>query len=296
MISLVDFDINIREPMERIRLATGNNEVNAKTFISGYIWGTPMGIKIHIEEDAFCVRNSSHGESVWNFPVGEGQSKKAILNELIGIKGLKLRLLTKDDVDFLNNHFPDMFTFEEAIDESEYIYDSVEHKEMAGMRFRNLRRTLNKFDREHRTKSVMLRTDSMGIARQIMETWGEQHGSRGELDTSGIEIDEFLLEHYDELGLIGTLTYIDGMPAAVAIGYPLSSDMCDIAEIKFLPTIKHLGYVAAEEFMKAFGNQYRYFNNEEDMGIKGLREYKQCLKPCKMITFWNAYLKENKNA
>lgn len=291
MIDLVDFDINIREQMERIRLQTHNDEINAKTFISGYIWGKPMGIRIHMEEHMYSVKNPCHGSTTWNFPVGEEKSKLAFIRKLICIKGLKFRLLTKDDVDFINKHFSDMFNVEEAADESEYIYDAVEHAEMAGKKFCHLRRLLNKFNRDHEIQSVILTKNNMQTAAKIMQTWAASHDQRGELDTSGIEIDQFLIDHYDELGLIGTLTFIDGTPSAVAIGYSISSNMCDIAEIKYMPTIKHLGYVTAEEFMKIFRSTYRYFNNEEDMGISGLREYKQCLKPCRMNVLYNAYLK-----
>ncbi len=294
MINLVDFDLLIRDQMENIRLKTNNHYINAKTFTSGYIWGTPMGIQIHMEDDMYAVKNPCHGPKTWNFPVGAEKAKIDYLNKLIGIDGLKLRLLTKDDVNFLNEHFQGMFSFEEAIDESEYVYDAVEHADMLGKRFNRLRRLLNKFNREHETRTVMLAENDMPIAESIMMSWASEHKVRGELDTSGVEIDRFLIDHYDELGLVGTLTYIDGIPSAIAIGYPIAQDMCDIAEIKYIPTIEHLGYVTAEEFMKVFRNEYRYFNNEEDMGIPGLREYKQCLKPSWMNIFWNAYLEGNK--
>ena len=137
----------------------------------------------------------------------------------------------------------------------------------------------------------MLTSDNKHIAKGIMMLWGDAHNTRGELNTSGEEVDSFCIDHYEEMGMLGILMYVDGEPSAVAIGYPISSNMCDITETKFIPTIEDIGYVIVEEFMKAFGGIYRYFNSEEDMGIEGLREYKRCLKPCRMITLYNAYLK-----
>ena len=292
MIDLADFDISIRDKMEKIRAKTKNNDyVNAKTFTSCYIWAKPMGIKVHIEDDVFIIKNNSHGQTAWNFPVGEKCSKQRLLNELIKIKGLRLLKLTADDVEFLNEHYRDMFVFEKADDDSEYIYDADEHAEMPGKRFANLRQLLNRFKREHKVRTEILTKENLETAKDIMSAWENGHEERSKLDTTGIEIDQFLISHYEELNLIGTLTYIDDIPSAVAIGYPIASDMCDIAETKFISAIKHLGYVTMEEFMKMFRDNYKYFNNEEDMGIAGLREYKKCLKPCMMNVFWNAYLK-----
>lgn len=293
MISLIDFDISIKDQMENIRLKANEN-VNAKTFCSGYMWSKPMDIKVHLEDDMYAMKNNIHGSTAWNFPVGSAESKIAFINRLIGIEGLKLLKLTSNDVGFLHEHYSDMFIIEEATDASEYIYDSVEHSEMTGKKFCNLRRNINKFNREHKTETFILTKSNMHIAENIMMEWGADHESRGALNTSGMEVDRFIVDHYDELGMIGILIYVDGTPSAVAIGYPISSDICDIAETKFIPTIMNIGYVTVEEFMKAFGNAYRYFNYEEDMGINGLMEYKQRLKPCRMDVLYNAYMKGGK--
>lgn len=289
MISLLDLDIGLMERMECIR-RKANEDVNAKTFCSGYIWAKPMDIRVHLEDEMYALKNSSHGVTAWNFPVGEKEAKIGFINELIHIDGLKLLKLTSKDVDFINEHYSDMFIIEAATDDSEYIYDAVEHAEMAGKRFGRLRRLLNKFEREHDTETVLLTKDNMRIAEGIMMSWGAAHEPKGALNTSGIEVDRFIIDHYDEMGLFGILVYVDGTPAAVVIGYPISTEICDIAETKTISTISDIGYVAVEEFMRMFGGTYRYFNNEEDMGIIGLREYKRCLKPCRMNDLWNAYL------
>ena len=278
MISLLDIDLNIKERMESIRLKA-NETANAKTFSSCYIWSKQMDIKIYLEDDMYAVKNNSHGELSWNFPVGEEKAKIDFINKLIYTKGLKLLKLTTDDVCFLNEHFPNTFTIEQAPEDSEYIYDAEEHAIMAGKNFSSLRRLLNKFNREHETKTVMLTKHNMSIAEKIMMSWGLEHEVR------------VIIENYDKIGMIGILIYIDNYPSAVAMGYPISSDICDIAETKFIPTISNIGYIATKEFMKAFKDTYRYFNDEEDMGIAGLREYKTCMKPCRMNVLWNAYLK-----
>lgn len=290
MIDLIDFDIDIMESMENIRLKA-NDDTNAKTFHSGYIWAEPMDIKVHLENDLYAMKNNSHGETAWNFPVGDEKAKIAFLNELVHIRGLKLLKLTNDDVEFIEKHYHDRFIIKEALDDSEYIYDAAEHAKMEGKAFASLRRTMNKFHREHTVKTVVLTEDNMQTAKEVMEAWGEGHEGRGELDTSGTEIDGFLTDHYEELRMLGTLTYINDVPSAVVMGYRISDDVCDIAETKYMPGIRSLGYVAVKEFMRTFGDRYRYFNNEEDMGIEGLREYKRCLKPCRMITLYNVYLK-----
>lgn len=290
MIELIDLGIGIMERMESIRLKT-NDEANAKTFHSGYIWAEPMNIKVHLEDGLYAMKNNIHGETAWNFPVGEEKAKIAFLNELVHIKGLKLLKLTKEDVGFVEKHYPYMFNIEEAMDDSEYVYDSYEHTKMEGKAFANLRRTMNKFHREHEVKTVMLTMDNMQMAIEVMQAWGKGHEGRGELDTSGTEIDGFLTDHYEELCMVGTLTYVDDVPSAVVMGYHITENTCDIAEIKVMPCIVNIGYIAVEEFMNAFNNKYRYFNIEEDMGIEGLREYKRRLKPCRMVTLYNAYLK-----
>ena len=289
MIDLVDINLSIMDKMEDIR-KKANDNTNAKTFCSAYIWSGPMNIKVHLENDMYVIKNNSHGKTAWNFPVGEERAKLGFIDKLIGIEGLRLLKLTEEDVVFLKMYYPNEFYFEEAEEDSEYIYDAEEHAMMAGKTFASLRKLLNKFDRLHSTETVMLGKHNMHTAEAIMLLWGDTHEARGELNTLGTEADLFIMEHYEEIGMIGVLINIDGVPSAVAMGYPISNDVCDIAVIKSIPTIKDAGYVAMEEFMRMFRGTYRYFNNEEDMGISGLREYKRCLKPCRMNVLWNAYL------
>jgi len=290
MIDLIDFDISIRERMENIRLKA-NDDSNAKTFCSCYMWAKPMNIKLHLECDMYAVKNNSHGPSAWNFPVGGKKAKIDFIKRLAGIENLKLLKLSAQDVDFINKYYPSVFVIEEATDDSEYIYDAIEHNEMSGKRFGGLRRLVNQFNRQHSIKTEMLKRYNMPMAEKVMMMWGAAHKARGELSTSGTEVDRFIIDHYDEIGMIGILIYIDGIPSAVVMGYPISSDMCDIAEIKFIPTINNVGCIAVKEFMMSFGGTYRFFNYEEDMGIDGLREHKQRLKPCRMNVLYNAYLK-----
>lgn len=290
MISLIELDIGIKSRMERIR-TIAKDDTNAKTFLSAYIWAKSMDIKVHLEDDMYSIKNNSHGETAWNFPVGSEKAKINFLNELVRIKGLKLMKLTAHDVDFIERHYPNIFEIKENEGDSEYIYDATEHAAMTGKKFSSLRRTMNQFYRRHNVRTVMLNSDNTYIAEEIIRAWGETHNGKDKAETSGLEVDRFIINHFDELGAIGIIVYVDGTPSAVSVGYRISENVCNIAGTKYLPSISNMGYVAIEEFMKAFSNEYRYFNDEEDMGIQGLREYKRCLKPCRMNILYDAYLK-----
>lgn len=294
MICLYDLDIMVKTDIESIRQKYCEN-ANAKTFNSAYIWSDAMGIKVHLEHDMYAFKNSSHGSCSWNFPVGAEQAKISFINELLKSGQLKLLKLCEDDVAFIHNYFPDKFDIEEAPEDSEYIYDAEEHAYMAGKKFLRLRRTVNKFKREHSLYSEILTQSNLQIAYKIMSTWGKQHRMRHESNTSGSEVSQFIIDHFNALGLFGVLIYIDSIPSAVSIGYRISSDTCDIAETKFIPDIRDLGYIATEEFIKSFQHSFRYFNDEEDMGILGLREFKMQLRPCRMNVLYNAYLKGGKS-
>ena len=290
MIELIELDVNIKEHMENIRKAQ-KEETNAKTFLSAFIWAEPMDIKVYLESDMYAIKNNSHGKTAWNFPVGTEKAKLNFLNQLLEVKGLMLMKLTRDDVDFINKHFPNVFEIEENLDDSEYIYDSIEHAKMSGKKFNSLRRIINKFNRNHKVKTEILTNDNLYIADDIMRIWSDMHNSRGILETSGMEVDNIVIDHYMQADMIGVLIYVDDEPSAISIGYPLSENSCDIVETKYLPFINDIGYIVIEEFMKTFGNKYRYFNYEEDMGIQGLRTFKQRLKPCELKMLYNAYLK-----
>lgn len=92
----------------------------------------------------------------------------------------------------------------------------------------------------------------------------------------------------DALSVQGFLLYLDGIPAAVAAGIPLSDTVFDFCLLKQTSGENGLGTFMYYTLMQKLSGAYQYLNAEEDMGIAGLRQKKTEMHPCGMVDIWEA--------
>ncbi len=257
---------------------------SAHAFPSLYVWQEEMELRLLTGEGFYSVRCGWKGPDAWFFPVGEDSAKEAFLRGLKERGPCRLCYMTEEDVRFLESRFPGEFAVRETPEDSEYIYDRQQTASMPGKAFEKIRNRYRRLEREHQLTARPLTPELLSAAAEITAQWN-RHTDTGEgiLDTRATAR---ILKEWTALNLRGVLLFLDGEPWGVAAGYGLGRghfDCCLMKARESLPGVAdHLRVRLAE----SLEGDFTYLNLEEDLGVEGLRQMKERLRPCDIIRMY----------
>lgn len=286
-IDLVPLTMEHKKIVEEIRNRYGL-DTNTGSFNACYLWKDFLDIHIFATDNMYVIKEGTNPIDVWAFPMGENESKKQFIKALLSYSQPTFLKVRSNDKIFLEKEFPNVFDFKLCEDTCEYIYSGDEFAKLQGKKFRKFREAVNNIARNHTLKTEIINSSNMDAVKTVFQKWSFHRGKSGMDNTVGNETDKILLDNFDTLGLFGIITFIDAVPASVAIGYNLSTDTCDISTFKHTDAVKDLCRITLREFVLMFGNRFEFFNFEEDGGIEGLRTMKHRLNPCKINELWKA--------
>lgn len=252
-----------------------NCAASAQAFNSIYLWREAMGLSLLIREDFFTVKCGQRGENSWFFPCGKDSEIKKFINEHKLEKNFELCYADKKAVEFLDKGFPDMFVFNRALGDDEYLYDIEGHISLKGKHYANVRTRYNRALREHSFKTEIISPQNIDDVMEILKCWNENRAY--DFDFFAMEKEAF--ENTDKLKLYGIIVYMDGIPYGAAGGYALSEDTFDMFFSKERFDDPGAPYYTKRELFKSLQGKYKYINAEEDLGIIGLRNIKTLLYP-----------------
>ena len=173
---------------------------------------------------------------------------------------------------------------QEDRDNWDYVHDVEELIDLAGNKYRQNRRWLNKFldsyeyDFNILTETTVERTKELQLEWCIMRECEEDEG----LEQEQFAIYE-ALNNFQVLGFTGAVICVNGECAAYTFGEMLNPDTLVIhvekAHMKFTG-----GYQAITNlFLKNCFPNVKYVNREQDLGSEGLRRAKESYKPVHMV-------------
>lgn len=277
-----------KEDIDRIRTQY-HHELSSHAFASLYLWRKQMKLTLYLEEDMFAVKSRWRGKNTWFFPCG---NESSILDFLEKHKkeDFAICYARKQDIQLIERHFPNEFSF--FLDEasSEYIYEKEEHRILYGKNYANLRTQIHKVEKEHSLRTALLTEETLADAFDVIRNWSKKELkiSDNVLKLGDGEIDEEALQLFQELDISGVVVYMNEEPYAIAAGYPLSENTYDLFLAKEKERISGLAYYTKREFFLSLPQNYQYINIEEDLGIEGLRRMKKNLNPIYMNEIWEA--------
>jgi len=249
-----------------------------------YLWRNAMGLTIRLDKDFFAVQSSWRGKNSFFFPCGAPETVKAFLEEHRHEPDFRLCYMRREDVEFLEEHFPGVFEISPDNTSSEYLYDRAAQATMAGKRFAKLRVKLHHFLREHRTELVPLSAENLEEARFISLQWAAQ---QRELPAfNDVEMSLEALSLFGALQLAGILVRVDGEPSAFALGFALSDTVFDVCVLKQHSHERGLFEFVMRELCAWLPESFQLVNMEEDLGIEGLRAHKQEMVPSGYNEMW----------
>jgi len=181
------------------------------------------------------------------------------------------------------------FEFDFNVNDSDYLFYAEKLKTYSGRLMHKKKNLLNQYLRNYEALLMPLTDGVLDDARRILEKW--QESSPKEMATSDFTQCMEALGLYKELGLIGAITYGDGLPTGFILGEPLNETTFTIhfakADIEFKGVYQYL----FNQFVNDFCPDYEFINMEQDMGHEGLRKTKQSYRPDLMADKYRARLK-----
>jgi len=276
-------DLGCRESIETLRHRFCHT-LSAHAFASLYLWQEAFGLTVCVHENAFFVRCLEKGEQAYFFPCGDERAILEFVERLLSQPGASLCYIRQQDKAFLEQHFPGRFFFTETPEDSEYIYRRETQITLPGGAFRNLRAKIHKARDRRQWQISELTKETLCVAETVARRWSETRQ-----ETADLAVIQKALEQYDILGFQGILLEDENGPQAVAFGSMITEDTFDLHVTKtLLPSVD--SYLKWELYRR-LSDSVLWINQEEDLGIPGLRTNKKESCPEMIVPLWKGVLR-----
>lgn len=265
-----------------------SHELSSHAFASLYLWRQHLGLTLYLSGEFFTVKCSARGRNTWFFPCGSDDGKKMFLNRHLQEKDFSLCYIRDEDKAFLEKYYPACFSIREEEGASEYLYDRREYETICGRKFSNMRKQINRLQKERDIKVEVLDDNNIRMAWEILRRGFLESGSNKILMPKSADVAKTALLHRKELGIFGILVFADQIAQSLALGFGLTEDTLDGCIECSNTSIRGLSYLSKREFFLSSNEQYRYMNAEEDLGLPGLRMAKRHMAPIRQNRVWSA--------
>lgn len=267
-----------------------NHYSESHSFNSLFLWQNDMGLSICINGDAFIVKCNSRKDNCYYFPCGKESTVKSFIDELIGEKvPFKFIYAREEDIEFINKNYDGVFEMKSSDGDSEYIYNRDSYLKLEGDGYRRIRKDLKKLKSNHEIRTEVWTKENQNDMIEVLKKWHSNHpGEDGLIDFGTSKL---LIENKEKLGIEGIITYIDGLPLAMAAGFPLSYNSYDIAFSKSAVKMNGLQDYTRLSLAKIIPSDYSLLNGEDDLGIPGLRLIKELMRPIGKIKMFEVIRK-----
>lgn len=173
--------------------------------------------------------------------------------------------------------------------DSDYLLSRNDLSKYPGNQFQAKRNLVYQFKELFNFQTQELRIHTIPAAISILEQWQSQ--AKGEIGETDYLATLELLNAYEDLDLMGRLTWVEDKPAGFIIGEPLNASMCVIHCAKADTAFKGIYQYLFQDFAQSLDTQFIVVNIEEDIGIPNLRKSKLSYHPIgfrhKYICRWN---------
>ena len=289
MIDFLPLEIERKAEYDRYLMACGDRGCEY-SFTNLYLWGRQ---KAAFLDDQLVLFSQFNRKSVYLFPVGPGDRKKA-LDAIIcdaGQRGIPCRLtgLSVDDRELVEKLYPGQFRFHHDRDSYDYVYDINGLAELRGKKYQKKRNHLNRFLSLYPDcRAVPVTEENAEEVRQMIEKWyalRQQEDPAADFHMEKVAIFK-ALEKRKALAMECFALYVKDTCVAVSMASPLSETVFDVhfekALDRFDGAYAAINYFFSRYLREKFG-AVKYLNREDDMGIPGLRNAKLSYRPDYMI-------------
>jgi hypothetical protein len=264
------------------------------TFTNLFIWKDFYNFKF-LEFDGHLLVFSNTYLKKWRKPLSDckdciffltpiGPNAKEMMIYLFKtLKNLEIHRVVdedfKDIVEMEEFHALNL-VYQEDRDNWDYVYRKEELINLAGNKYRQKRRWLNKFLEQYDYEFSLLSEDLLDNARKLQLEWCDQNECQSHEDL--MEEQRAInnaFDYFTQLGVQGAILYVEGKPVGYTLGEPMNENMLVIHIEK-----AHANYEGSYQainnfFLKNCCEDNNFVNREQDLGIPGLRRAKEAYKP-----------------
>ncbi|HHX59942.1 MAG TPA: DUF2156 domain-containing protein [Epulopiscium sp.] len=234
--------------------------------------------------------NADSKKSIYFYPAGVGEIKPIIdamkQDALENGQVLRFDGLSPENMEVLNNLYPNQFKYKRVRDNFDYVYLIEKMVSLAGKKLSGKRNHINKFIRSNEWHFEEMTPDNLNDCWEMNKQWSIENGAddNGSLAEEACAVKR-LLKNFSQLELEGGLIRVGGDVVAYTIGERLNSDTYVIHVEKAFAHIQGAYPMINREFIAVINERYpdlMYVNREEDIGDLGLRKAKKSYYPEKM--------------
>ena len=266
-----------------------------------FCWKDAYGFQYAPLERRLLVRLNSSWCHSYLWPVGEGDPLPALeaLTQDARAEGQPLRLigLTLYHKNWLEDHYPGRFLFQEVRDGFDYLYSVDRLADLPGKKLHAKRNHIHRLD-ENRPGWTWapLTPQDIPACLALDAAWHQEALTRetpGGLSSLDDEHQALVLalNHLHILGLEGVVLHWQGEIFGFSLGAPLTDTIFDVHFERARGEIQG-AYPAVNRSMAQYVRQHhpqvRYLDREDDMGLPGLRKAK--------LSYYPDYLQVNFSA
>ena len=231
--------------------------------------------------------NSDGRDYIYFFPPIGPTPDKIIIELFENIEDIEIHRVSEDICDRLTKHekFNNLnLTYLEDRNNWDYVYNKEEILNLAGNKYRQNRRWLEKFLSKYKYDFQLLTEDFIEKCKELQLEWCVV---RACTEDESLEAEQEAiyeaLNHFTTLGFSGGLLCVDEKCAAYTFGEMLNENTLVIHIEKAHAEYEGVYQAINNFFLKNCCINTIYVNREQDLGIEGLRRAKESYKPIKMV-------------
>lgn len=263
------------------------------SFSNNYLWVAHYGTKWSVIEECLVFYNP-HRDSV-SIPIGQNPYKA--LNALMKYyeennKTFALHLVTREQFEDLEVHYPGKFAIEYVRDVADYIYEADSLGTLAGKKLHAKRNHINRFVENYPEWTYEeISDENLKDCFSMAQKWREQNKCDEDKEKRAeICVTLNALKMRKEIGLTGGLIRTRDGVVAFSLGAPLTEDTFVVHIEKAFADIQGAYPIINREFVLHAAKGYHYINREEDLGEEGLRKAKMSYNPAILLEKGNVRL------
>ncbi len=270
----------------------------AHCFVDLFIWKGAYDTQICIQDGFVFVKQMLDGKTIYTFPLGKGDTKKAIEALIQDAKDRKvnfnLAAINKNQKEELDKVMPGVFELTSRRDSQDYIYDAESLITLSGKKLHAKRNFVNRFKSENENS-----WSYENITKENIHEVFEFHLSWCAMNKDDEDSDFFnetcaislALKNFDGLELKGGLLRLNGKVIAFTLGSRANEELFIVHIEKATLSVKGCYQMINNQFAINNFEGIKYIDREEDLGIEGLRKAKLSYYPVMLSDNYSAVLK-----
>lgn len=255
-------------------------------FTNLFIWRSyyrPLWAEAH---GCICLVATPEGEEASGLPpIGGGDQLAALDFTLEYLKTLTATPIFKRMPEHLAEKIEAAsrpYICEHDRDNDDYIYPREQLCSLSGRKMHQKKNHYNYFINHYQFECLPVTPELMPELLAVQDSWlatKEERNIPSNHLKHEIESVHELLLHFEELGQMGLAIRIDNRIMGFTIGEVMSPDTVLVHLEKADYEIRGLFVAISSFFCRQFPTDVTYVNREQDLGLEGLRQSKESLKP-----------------